>query len=142
RTDSYDPSNQSIYDAGPQAILLNVYATDRKYKYLKENMDFIEIQADDRERTRAQIKAYMDGMRFPTYVFNYNSFDRRQDHKVVVKLRGTEHRVQLAYRFPEDNNLVGNRIIGLYLTLSGKGMGTVKRTLAGYEPHRDYYTNP
>lgn len=140
--DEYDPSYRSIYDAGPPAILLNVFAVDTFYKRLRENMDFVEIQADDQERTIAEIKEFVGQLHFPTYVLTYNAFDEDKDHEMVVKVKDTEHRIRLTYHFPENDNVLGNRMIGLYLTISSKGMHPIKRTLAGYEPHKDNYMSP
>ncbi|WP_298288083.1 hypothetical protein [uncultured Lutibacter sp.] len=136
-SDEYDTSYESIYNAGPPAILLNVYNKEIHYKRLRENIDFTEIAADDQETTIAEIKKYVDQLSFPTYVLTYNSFEEDKDHKLIVKIKGTEHQIELPYNFPMNDNLLGNRMIGLYLTIKGKGMGTIKRVLAGYKPHLD-----
>ncbi|WP_437394921.1 hypothetical protein [Flagellimonas lutimaris] len=136
-SDEYDASYQSIYNSGPPAILLNVYDKDTHYKRLRENIDFTEIAADDQQTTITEIKKYVDQLSFLTYVVTYNSFDEDKDHKLTLKIKDTEHQIELPFKFPMNNNVLGNRIIGLYLTLKGKGMKTITRVLAGYEPQLD-----
>lgn len=140
-SDEYDESYQSIYDAGPPAILLNVFSVDTFYKPLRENMDFVEIAADDQEKTIAEIKNFVGQLKFPTYVLTYNSFDENESHKLMVKVKGTEHQIELPFTFPKNKNILGNRMIGLYLTIKGTGLSPIKRVLAGYEPDLDKHGN-
>ncbi|TBN06710.1 hypothetical protein EYD45_02165 [Hyunsoonleella flava] len=141
--DLFDPSYTPIYEAGPPAIFLNVKPQGTVYQYLRDNMDFIEISADNQELTITEITKIVEGLKFPTYVVTYNSFGENEDHKVEVKIKDTTHKVNLNYKFPEpSDSLLGNRMVGLYLTLNRLGRNPIRRVLAGYEPHNDYYGNP
>ena len=141
--DQFDPSYTPIYEAGPPAIFLNVKPNGVVYQHLRDNMDFVEIPADDQEQTIAEITKIIDRMEFPTYVTTYNTFGEDQDHAVEIKLKDTPHNIKLKYRFPEpSDNLLGNRMVGLYLTVKRLGENPIKRVLAGYQPHMDFYANP
>ncbi len=141
--DAFDASYTPIYEAGPPAIFLNVKPQGTVYKHLRENMDFIEISADDQELTITEITKIIDGLKFPTYVVTYSAFAEKDAHNVEVKLKDTTHKVNLNYKFPEpSDHLLGNRMVGLYLTIKRLGKNPIKRVLAGYEPHNDFYANP
>lgn len=141
--DEFDPAFTPIYENGPPAIFLNVKPQGTVYSYLRQNMEFIEIAADDQERTIVEIKHIVDGLEFPAYILTYTSFDETGDHIVDIAIKNTIHKTQLPYQFPEkSDHLLGNRMVGLYLTLSRRGKQPIKRVLAGYEPHLDFYGEP
>ncbi|MEZ4781316.1 MAG: hypothetical protein R2816_07100 [Flavobacteriaceae bacterium] len=141
--DLFDPSYTPIYEAGPPAIFLNVKPQGTIYQYLRDNMDFIEIAADNQELTITEITKIIDGLKFPTYVVTYSAFGEKDAHNVEVKIKDTTHKVNLNYKFPEpSDHLLGNRMVGLYLTIKRLGKNPIKRVLAGYEPQNDFYANP
>lgn len=141
--DQFDSAFTPIYESGPPAIFLNVKPKGTVYSYLRENMDFIEIAADDQERTTAEINQIVEGMKFPSYVLTYNALEEVENHKVEIAVANTSHKRTLSYRFPEkSDHLLGNRMVGLYLTLSRRGKSPIRRVLAGYEPHLDFYGDP
>ncbi|MCR9227957.1 MAG: hypothetical protein NXH90_11105 [Flavobacteriaceae bacterium] len=140
--DQYDASYQAIYDSGPPAIFLNVFSQESIYKHIRENMDIEEIPAEDQDQTIKDIKKYIGQLKFPTYVLTYHTSGEDKQHDVIVKIKDTEHQIKLNYKFSHNDHVLGNRIIGLYLTLGGRGIRPIKRVLAGYEPHLDHYVNP
>jgi hypothetical protein len=141
--DQFDSAFTPIYESGPPAIFLNVKPKGTIYRHLRENMDFIEIAADDQERTIAEINQIVEGMKFPSYVLTYNALEEVENHEVEISVANTSHQRTLSYRFPEkSDHLLGNRMVGIYLTLSRRGKSPIRRVLAGYEPHLDFYADP
>jgi len=132
--DTFKKEYQAIYDSGPPTIYLNVYNDETFFKKLKENMTMMVIPADDQSKTILLLKEYIEGLEYPPYVFTYNSFSEEDEHKIEVTVKEAERSASDTFKFPErDNNITGNRMIGLYLYIKIAQKQPIKRVLAGWD---------
>ncbi len=139
-SDKYDPDYKMVYDSGPPAIFLNVTKQGSqndivKFRGLRENLDFREINATDQEATIGAIVELVKDMEFPPYVLTYNSFGEGEEHTIKVEMAESTVLATQKFRFPERNdNNIGQRILGVYLEIYRNKRRIVQRTLAGWNP--------
>ncbi|TXJ99607.1 hypothetical protein [Flagellimonas pelagia] len=141
--DNYDPSFKQVYDLGPPTIYLSVKDDDYLLNKIKENIDINILPAKDQSKIIGEVQKYIQDINFAPYTLTYNSFDESENHEVIVEVRNTSIHSSGSYRFPEPNgNMVGNRIIGLYLEVKIGSKLPIKRVLAGWDYEVDRYENP
>jgi hypothetical protein len=132
--DTYDPAYQPIYDSGPTTIFLDVRPNGYMYNRLSKSMEINSVPADNQELTIAEIKKQLDVMTFPPYVLTYNSFEENKEHQVEIQINETDKKSTSLFKFPPINqNMVSNRIIGLYLEVKIGSKSPIRRVLAGWD---------
>ncbi len=141
--DTYDPAYKLVYDTGPPTIYLSVKDDDYMLNKIKENIDITILPAKDQSKIIMEIQKYIQDIEFAPYIFTYNAFDEAFEHEVNVDVLDTSIHTKATYRFPEPNtNMVGNRMIGLYLEVKIGSRSPVRRVLAGWDSEVDRYKSP
>lgn len=144
--DKFNANYLEVYNSGQPMLILEVVKSSHTYDELKKNIsNLISIPAVDQEAVLEEVKSILSELTFPPYVMTYHSFAEKEEHTLKVKINDKELSDQAIFRFPERNDVfLGERIVGLYLTLESKGV-KVRRTLAGwdteltgYKPSRDF----
>ncbi len=139
--DTYDPNLAPIYHAGAPAIILNVgntEASNRKESFINmaNATSGIVLNAKDQQETILNIMNFLDQIEIPPYVFTYYACDAEKFHEVEVNIDHKRVIANATYSFevfPDQDQLLGSHIAGLYLTVKS-GRNTVKRVLAGWDP--------
>ena len=131
--DRFNPAYSEIYEAGQPIIMLEVI-TYGFFEDIKKNIkNLISIPASDQDKTIEAVRESIARLSFPPYVFTYSTTDEEKLHHVKVTLKKKSLTGETTFKFPEPNDeFIGNRIIGLYLHITGKHIDE-KRTLAGWD---------
>ena len=140
--DKFDPKYLEIYNSGQPMLILEVRPKSHTYDELKTNIsNLISIPATDQEAVKQEISSILSGLSFPPYVMTYHSFAETEEHVLKVKLNDKDIGDEAIFKFPEQSDLfLGDRMVGLYLTIQGKGL-KVRRTLAGWDNEVSNYNH-
>lgn len=142
--DSFNEKNDSIYRAGPPALILNVRnSTSRRHKETFAKMAEITngdvLDAKNQENVLLEIAKRIDELEIPPYVFSYASSDKHKTHTVEVSIDENRLKSKDSYKFLDSAIRGENGIIGIYLELKIGKNKPIKRVLAGWDNKNEVY---